>query len=68
MLRFIKKRFKKIFSGDFVQENKSFSFNKWTFRGMYFQTGKYSQDKLVSVTKGSVVVFIFDLRSKSYLN
>jgi dTDP-4-dehydrorhamnose 3,5-epimerase len=60
-----KRDLKKIFSGNFVQENKSFSSNKWTFRGMHFQTGKYSQDKLVSITKGSVIDFIFDLRSKS---
>jgi len=56
---------KKLFSGNFVQENKSLSSNKWTFRGMHFQKGKYSQDKLINVMKGSIIDFIFDLRSKS---
>ena len=59
------KNLKKIFSGNFVQENKSFSANKWTFRGMHFQKGAYAQDKLISVTKGGVIDFVFDLRSKS---
>lgn len=59
------KNLKKLFSGNFVQENKSFSPNKWTFRGMHFQKGSYAQDKLISISRGSVVDFIFDLRSKS---
>jgi dTDP-4-dehydrorhamnose 3,5-epimerase len=59
------KDLKKIFSGNFIQENKSFSANKWTFRGMHFQKGRYSQDKLINVINGSILDFIFDLRSKS---
>ena len=59
------KSLKKIFSGNFVQENRSISTRKWTFRGMHFQKGKHAQDKLISITKGSVIDFIFDLRSES---
>ena len=59
------KKFKSFFKGKFVQENVSFSIKKGTFRGMHFQKGRYAQDKLISVLKGSITDFIFDLRSNS---
>jgi dTDP-4-dehydrorhamnose 3,5-epimerase len=59
------KKLKKFFSGNFVQENISLSIQKNTFRGLHFQKNKFSQDKLLSVTKGEIVDYIFDLRFKS---
>ena len=56
------KKLKKFFSGNFVQENISLSIQKNTFRGLHFQKNKFSQDKLLSVTKGEIVDYIFDLR------
>ncbi len=49
---------------DFVQDNISFS-NKNVLRGMHFQAPPYSQGKLVSVIKGSVLDVVIDLRKDS---
>lgn len=46
----------------FVQDNHSFSQKKGTLRGLHFQTGKYSQAKLVRCTKGAVLDVAVDLR------
>jgi len=56
-------------SETFVQENLSFSKNKYTFRGLHFQKPPYHQAKLVRVLKGSVLDIALDLRpsSPSYL-
>jgi dTDP-4-dehydrorhamnose 3,5-epimerase len=59
------KKLKDFFSGNFVQENQSLSIKKNTFRGLHFQKGKFSQDKLLTVLKGEIVDYIFDLRPKS---
>jgi dTDP-4-dehydrorhamnose 3,5-epimerase len=59
------KKLRKFFSGNFVQENTSLSIKKNTLRGMHFQTGKYAQDKLLSVERGAIIDYIFDLRKKS---
>ena len=48
----------------FVQENQSFSI-KGVLRGIHFQRGKYAQDKLVRVVKGSVLDVAVDLRPDS---
>lgn len=62
------KKLKKLFKGYFKQENISFSLKKNTFRGFHFQTGKYSQGKLLTVIQGEIDDFILDLRkgSKTY--
>ena len=48
----------------FVQDNESFS-KKGVIRGLHFQNGKYSQAKLVRVTKGAVYDVAVDLRKGS---
>ena len=53
-----------LFSTIFVQDNLSQS-KKNVFRGLHYQTGDYSQAKLVRVLKGSVIDFIVDLREHS---
>lgn len=49
---------------DFVQDNISVS-NKNVLRGMHFQAPPYSQGKLVSVIRGSVLDVVIDLRKDS---
>tara|TARA_Y100001970_G_scaffold120839_2_gene149907 strand:+ start:13621 stop:14178 length:558 start_codon:yes stop_codon:yes gene_type:complete len=49
----------------FVQENLSFSRNKYTFRGLHFQRPPFEQAKLVRVLKGSILDIAVDLRSSS---
>ena len=58
-------KFKSFFKGNFVQENQSLSKQKNTFRGLHFQIKNFAQDKLLSVYKGQIFDYIFDLRSKS---
>lgn len=50
---------------DFIQDNHSFSINKYTFRGFHLQTEPYSQAKLVRCLKGSILDIVIDLRSDS---
>lgn len=59
------KKINSFFSGNFVQENMSLSIKKNTFRGLHFQRGNFSQDKLISVLRGEIIDYIFDLRSNS---
>ena len=58
---------KKLLNFDLIQENESIS-HFGVFRGMHFQTGEYSQGKLLRVVQGEIIDFICDLRlnSKSY--
>ena len=49
---------------DFVQDNESFS-SKGVLRGLHFQTGDYSQAKLVRVVKGKVLDVVVDMRKES---
>lgn len=49
---------------DFIQDNESKS-TRGVLRGMHYQTGNYSQAKLVRVLKGCVLDVIIDLRKFS---
>lgn len=48
-----------------IQSNVSFNNKKWTFRGMHYQNGEYSQSKLVKVIHGEIIDFFIDLRPDS---
>jgi dTDP-4-dehydrorhamnose 3,5-epimerase len=48
----------------FVQDNESFS-SKGVLRGLHYQTGDYSQAKLVRVIKGEVLDVAVDIRKDS---
>lgn len=52
------------FKINYIQENESIS-KYGIFRGMHFQKGKYSQNKLIRVIKGKVIDVICDLRKNS---
>lgn len=51
-------------SGDFVQDNQSFS-SYGVIRGLHAQTGAFAQAKLVRVTKGEVLDVAVDARPDS---
>jgi len=53
-----------LFNTLFLQDNFSVS-KRNVFRGLHYQTGNWSQAKLVRTMKGSVVDFIVDLREDS---
>lgn len=48
----------------FVQDNESFS-SRGVLRGLHFQTGEWSQAKLVRVSRGRVIDVAVDLRPES---
>jgi|SRR5579875_610482 len=50
---------------DFVQDNHSLSGEKGVVRGLHYQTRPFAQDKLVRVTRGSVLDVAVDLRKGS---
>lgn len=52
------------FTGDFVQDNQSFS-HYGTIRGLHFQTGEHAQAKWVRVLFGKILDVAVDLRSDS---
>ena len=52
------------FSGNFVQDNQSFS-HYGTIRGLHFQTGEHAQSKLVRVIVGKILDIAVDLRKES---
>jgi dTDP-4-dehydrorhamnose 3,5-epimerase len=49
----------------FVQDNHSFSVEKWVIRGLHFQRPPFAQAKLVRVVKGKVLDVVVDLRKDS---
>ena len=53
----------------FVQDNRSFSAQKGTLRGLHFQKAPYAQTKLISCTCGEILDVAVDLRvgSPTYL-
>lgn len=60
-----KERFKELgINVNFVQDNQSIS-HKNVLRGLHFQKEPYAQDKLVRVTRGSVLDVAVDLRLNS---
>lgn len=50
---------------DFVQDNYSYSLEAGVLRGLHFQTGDFSQSKLIRVVSGAVWDVIVDLRKGS---
>tara|TARA_Y100000748_G_scaffold292507_1_gene281091 strand:- start:809 stop:1366 length:558 start_codon:yes stop_codon:yes gene_type:complete len=50
---------------NFIQENQSYSRNKFTFRGLHFQKPPFEQSKLVRVLRGSILDIAVDLRQDS---
>lgn len=50
---------------DFVQDNHSYSAQKWTLRGLHYQAPPFAQAKLVRVAKGAVIDIAVDIRKSS---
>ncbi len=53
------------FTGEFVQDNQSFSSTKFTVRGLHFQLEPHAQDKLIRVTRGAILDVAVDIRPSS---
>lgn len=49
----------------FVQDNRSYSSQKGTLRGIHFQKAPYAQTKLICCTKGKILDVAVDLRKGS---
>ena len=62
---FNKKNIEEFKDLQFVQDNQSLSKEKYTFRGLHFQTPPFAQDKLVRVLKGAILDIVVDLRKES---
>jgi len=50
---------------DWVQDNQSFSAEKFTLRGLHYQVEPHAQDKLIRVLRGSVFDVAVDIRKAS---
>ena len=50
---------------NFVQDNTSFSVQKYTVRGLHYQAPPFAQDKLVRVLQGSILDVVVDIRKRS---
>ena len=62
---FNKKNIEEFKDLQFVQDNQSLSKQKYTFRGLHFQTQPFAQDKLVRVLKGAILDIVLDIRKES---
>ena len=49
----------------FVQDNQSLSRDRYTLRGLHFQSPPFAQDKLIRVLRGSVLDVAVDIRKNS---
>jgi dTDP-4-dehydrorhamnose 3,5-epimerase len=54
-----------ILKKNWLQSNISVNPNKWTLRGLHYQSEPYSQTKLVKVITGHIIDFVVDLRKDS---
>jgi dTDP-4-dehydrorhamnose 3,5-epimerase len=52
-------------SGDFIQDNQSFSRPKGVVRGLHFQRPPHDQDKLLRVVRGRIIDVAVDIRHGS---
>jgi dTDP-4-dehydrorhamnose 3,5-epimerase len=50
---------------DFVQDNYSFTEEKWVIRGLHFQYEPFAKDKLVRVLNGKILDVFVDIRKNS---
>lgn len=50
------------FNKDWLQSNISTNPKKYTLRGLHFQTGEYSQAKLIKVIDGHILDVVVDIR------
>ena len=64
------KKFKQLNINTTLQDNVSFNRQKYTFRGLHYQTKPFAQSKLIRVDQGEILDFILDLRppSKTFLS
>ena len=49
----------------FVQDNESYSAERYTVRGLHYQAPPYAQDKLVRVVQGAILDVVVDARKSS---
>ena len=66
---FCKKELKKMIHKNIVQTNISINPTIGTFRGLHYQAGKFSEDKLITCIQGSIfdiAVEVKSLKSKKY--
>lgn len=54
-----------ILNKTWLQSNISYNPEKWTFRGMHYQSEPYAQAKLIKVIKGKIIDFYLDMRPLS---
>ena len=59
------KKFKQLNINTTLQDNVSFNRQKYTFRGLHYQTKPIAQSKLIRVDQGEILDFILDLRPRS---
>jgi dTDP-4-dehydrorhamnose reductase/dTDP-4-dehydrorhamnose 3,5-epimerase len=53
------------YTGEFIQDNHSYSATQGVLRGLHFQNSPKAQSKLIRCTKGGILDFVVDLRKNS---